>query len=346
MPESDAKKFSLLDYLDTRVDELRKLTPAALRGEDTDAVHDARVATRRLKAAIDLLDPLLSSRCQRAFSKVSKSLRKQLGPLRDLDVMLEHLGKLSTPIHLAATTWLRARLDACRNAVVEAGKDETPPSRILARLGAWWGVRQDILDGREQISRLLTNSIHLQLTAFAEQARQLVEFLASDPATRARNDPHQLRIAGKSLRYTMEMAKEHGVNLPAAVMRQFKSMQECLGLWHDYIVLTERMLCETVDCDLALHDPGLQSQILKLAQLTLNKAQSELRKMANLWSRQGDDLSVRIRSAFPLTKPAEVAVITPSPRPARSGSEVGDDVDDAKDESPEKVEKHPAVPAA
>ena len=41
----------LLAYLDDLVDHLRRLVPKALRGNNPEAIHDARVATRRLKAA-------------------------------------------------------------------------------------------------------------------------------------------------------------------------------------------------------------------------------------------------------------------------------------------------------
>jgi len=136
--------------------------------------------------------------------------------------------------------------------------------------------------------------VHLQLDAFVEQANDL--------EGQRRSDPHQLRIAGKSLRYTLEMAREHGVRLGASVTGLFKRMQTALGLWHDYVVLTERMMRESVECDLALHDPPLQAQILSLAQLSLRKSESRLKKMASLWRTRGQSLTQTIRQAFPLTR--------------------------------------------
>lgn len=312
MPESKPDRpFPLLDYLDKRVEELRKLTPAALRGDDVDSVHYARVATRRLKAACDLLDPILSTRCKKPFERVGKTLRKQLGPLRDLDVMLEHLAAVKSPQYAAAVHWLRDRLQNRRRELVQAAKDDIPPSRVLAKLGTWWGVRQDIVEGEDQITELLKHSVHLRLDAFAEQAEQLIQIQQPVAERQEKNDPHQLRIAGKSLRYTLEMAREHGAPLPAALFRQFKQMQDYLGLWHDYIVLTETVLRETVDCDLALHDPALQELILKLAQATLRKAQSELRKMSDSWKRRGEEVCRQLRAQFPLSKPPEAVVVKP-----------------------------------
>ncbi len=304
MHKRDAAEFPLLKYLDSLVENLRSLISPAVKGKDEDSVHDARVATRRLKAATNLLKPAVSSRCRKPFNRVTKSLRRQLGPLRDLDVMLGHLKEFNQPKLHAAIEWLRHRLGELREQAVRSAADKAPPVRMLARLGSWWGLRHEIADARDRISDLLCQSVHLQLDAFIEQAHDLVG--------QSRGDPHQLRIAGKSLRYTLEMAREHGVRLSASVTGLFKRMQTALGLWHDYVVLTERMIRESVDCDLALHDPTLQSQILSFAQLSLRKSESQLKKMAKLWQTHGDSLTQTIRQAFPLTEhPA--AEIEPQP---------------------------------
>src|SRR5690242_18171024 len=106
MPRNDAD-FGLLRHLDELLDELHDNVPKAIKDFDADGIHDARVATRRLKAAMGLLEPVLSNNHRKSFEKVLKKLRRRLGPLRDLDVMIENLAKLeSKPAHAAAATWL------------------------------------------------------------------------------------------------------------------------------------------------------------------------------------------------------------------------------------------------
>jgi CHAD domain-containing protein len=290
----DEDNFPLLTYLDSLVDNLRRLVSAAVSGEDPDAVHDARVATRRLKAATDLVRECVSGRSRRPFDRVGKCLRRQLGPLRDLDVMLEHLSEIKQPSFQAGVHWIEERLRHCRQETVRSAADNAPPARILARLGSWWGLRHEIKEAKDSIGEMLAQSVHLQLDAFVEQAHDLV--------AERHNDPHQLRIAGKSLRYTLEMSREHGVKLSAAVLSQFKRMQNALGLWHDYAVLAERVLRESVECDLALHEPHLQSELLGVAQLSLRKSEAQLKKMATLWKQRGEELAQTIRQAFPLTE--------------------------------------------
>jgi CHAD domain-containing protein len=310
MPAPKTTESRLLKYLDELVEDLRGLVPRAVKEQDKDAIHDARVATRRLKAATDLMDSILSKKARKPFDKITRSLRKQLGPLRDLDVMLDHLGEMRSARFADASTWLRDRLIAKRDEAQKEAQKKAPPAKALAKLGSWWGVRQEILEGQEAIDSLLAQSVHLQLDAFAERA-------AESENPEEKSDPHMLRIAGKSLRYTLEMARHEGFSLPRGTMSLFKKMQDSLGLWHDYVVLTECMLRETVDCDLALHQPELQNKILSLAQQTLRKAHIHLGKMREQWKARGEELCAAIRLAFPLTTPDEIiiAVSTEIPSP-------------------------------
>jgi CHAD domain-containing protein len=302
MPKRSKNSIPLLNYLDSLVENLRNLISLAVTGEDVDAVHDARVATRRLKAATLLVDEIVSSRYSKPFNRVGKCLRRQLGPLRDLDVMLEHLSEIKTPKYRAAIQWLTTRFKESRDQAVQSASDNAPPAKMLARLGSWWGLRHEIETSADSISELLAKSVHLQLDAFVEQAEDLI-----GPR---RSDPHQLRIAGKSMRYTLEMARQHGVKLSTSVLALFKRMQNALGNWHDYVVLAERILRESVECDLALHDPKLQSDLLSVAQLYLKKSDTQLKKMAALWKTRGESLAQTIRQALPLTQHLE-----PEPEP-------------------------------
>ena len=99
--------FPLCKHLDSLVDALRKFVPAALQEFDEDSIHKARVTTRRLKAAIEMLNSLLNPEHARPFARVGKRLRRRLGPLRDLDVMLRHLDELgNNPAMGAAVKWI------------------------------------------------------------------------------------------------------------------------------------------------------------------------------------------------------------------------------------------------
>ena len=76
-------RFPLLTYIDESVEEAAAgMCLGAMKQWDAGAIHQSRVATRRLKAALDLLRPVLSDEHLTPFSKVSRKLRRRLGPMR------------------------------------------------------------------------------------------------------------------------------------------------------------------------------------------------------------------------------------------------------------------------
>jgi CHAD domain-containing protein len=289
----------LLAYLDRHVEELQRLVPMALNEWDENAVHQSRVATRRLKAGIDLLRPILSDDARRDFAKVLRRLRRRLGPLRDLDVMIGHLAELSTVAkHRDAVAWLSAQLIAQREAMRVKSVKKTSAAKVLERLESWAPVRAEILEAAEAWDSLLSQSVHLQLDAFERQANRVVGDPAQASAEDTPPDVHELRIAGKALRYTLEMAREHGRPLDARIMRTFKRMQEALGLWHDFVVLTEWAMRASLDALLAHHDTGLQAAVLALARVTVGHADRQLKKFASLWKKEGPQLAASIRASL------------------------------------------------
>jgi CHAD domain-containing protein len=307
MAKSIQEKFPLLDHLDGLVEELRGLVAKAVAGEDAegkasavDAVHDARVAARRLAAAVDLVEQVVPGKKRRPFAKIIRSLRRRLGRLRDLDVMLGHLSKIKSVRLQPAVEWITGILQEARGQALHRAAADLPPSRVLPRLGSWWGLRPEILAARDAAPSLLAEAIHLHLGAYAEQAEKM-------------SDPHLLRLAGKSLRYTLEMAKAQKLRLPAAVLRHFKRMQDALGLWHDDVVLIERLLAESAERMLAHHDAALQQTVLSLAAMMTRRAQHQLVKVSEYWKRDGTEIARQITEAFPLTTPAAPSATEPDP---------------------------------
>lgn len=68
---------------------LRKLEAAALEA-DEEAIHDMRVAIRRLRAALRIAGPYYKRKVVRSFRADLRDLADRLGAARDLDVILNH----------------------------------------------------------------------------------------------------------------------------------------------------------------------------------------------------------------------------------------------------------------
>jgi CHAD domain-containing protein len=226
-------------------------------------------------------------------------------------VILGHLADLAAHrTHADAVAWLSKRLRVARERARQDSTEEPPPSKVVAKLNAWAPLRAEIAEAHEAIDTLLVESIHLQLDAFAEQARRLTVVPAAPESS---IDVHELRIAGKALRYTLEMAREQGRPLAPAVLRTFKRMQEALGLWHDFVVLTEWAMRASLDELLAHHDTAMQAKVFALARLTLGRSERQLKRFTDLWVREGAGLAETIRACFPLTKSLTPPETDPGP---------------------------------
>ena len=65
-----------------------KAIPVALAGEDIEGVHDVRVASRRLRAAMDIAAPVFPRGWYRPLHRAAKAITTALGEVRDRDVLL------------------------------------------------------------------------------------------------------------------------------------------------------------------------------------------------------------------------------------------------------------------
>jgi len=297
--------------LDERVEDLRGLARRALRNWDSEAIHHARVGTRRLKAALDVLRPLLPNEARGEFAKSLRKLRKALGPLRDLDVMLVHLEELRVPASCAAgAAWVTQRLLERRGELRRRSARRLSPRGAVGRLEAWVDLEHDVADAQAAAGPLLARVTPTQVRAFAARADGVVAAAtptAMHPAPDAPSasgtpppaeDVHGLRVAGKLLRYTLELAEPLGFDVPGSVSKELKKLQDALGIWHDFVVLTNEMLALAIDAGLAATQPHLFGEILTLARLCWDKSEQSLNRFRKLWAERGAALVERVSAVF------------------------------------------------
>ena len=77
----------------TRYEEMMSFAEVALAGRDIEGVHDMRVASRRLRAALELFEDVFPGKRLRPMLREVKRLADALGEVRDRDVLLARLGK-------------------------------------------------------------------------------------------------------------------------------------------------------------------------------------------------------------------------------------------------------------
>jgi len=325
---------TLAGLLEQRVEDLRGFLRRALRTWDVDAIHQARVTTRRLKAAVDLLRPLLPDEPVREFSRALRKLRRTLGPLRDVDVMLQHLDEVRGPAARGAGAgWVTGRLHERRTELRRDAARTLTPRKALARLEAWVDLEHEVRDAQSTAGPLLARVAPAQVRAFAARADRVAAGPDAGPVDHANppdaspDDVHELRVAGKLLRYTLELAEPLGHEVPRSVAKEFKALQDALGLWHDYVVLTQEMLRMAIDGQLASRHPGLFGAVQELSRMCWKRSERHLEQFRKLWNERGAALSERVAAAFaaPCAAPAEgVNREGAAPGGGANGEEVGD----------------------
>ena len=82
---------AMRDLIAHRWGEVWRAVPVALAGEDIEGVHDVRVASRRLRAAMDVAAGCFPASWYRPLHKAAKEITGALGEVRDRDVLLEAL---------------------------------------------------------------------------------------------------------------------------------------------------------------------------------------------------------------------------------------------------------------
>lgn len=106
----------------TRFGAVWKAVPVAVEGVDPEGVHDVRVASRRLRAAMDVAAGCFPDTWYRPLHRVAKSITTELGEVRDRDVLIEFLVEErnhATPNERAGIDRLIARVTRERDAARE-----------------------------------------------------------------------------------------------------------------------------------------------------------------------------------------------------------------------------------
>jgi CHAD domain-containing protein len=219
--------------------------PGTRLGDDIEELHDMRVATRRMRAAFRVFDAYLDPEAVRPFVKRLRRTGRKLGAVRDLDVMHE-----KTSAYLAAlpaerqaeldpllAAW-QIEHDRARQAMLDY-LDGRPYQQFKDRFGAFLqtpgagSLPPFSAEGEPRPYRLR----HVAPVALAQR---LADVQAYDEWVLGPDVPlgrlHQLRIACKHLRYTLEFFREVLGAEAKMLINELKAAQDHLGDLQDAVV--------------------------------------------------------------------------------------------------------------
>lgn len=231
----------LIEFARKQLGRLDKYLDAVHERGDEDAVHDFRVASRRLQEPVQVMAHWTSRRAANKLQKRLKRLRQALRDVRDLDVFFESLGEPATTPQLepADRDLLEQQLLARRRRKLAKARSEL--------LGAKPQKVQDQAD--DLIAVFRDRSVEepaAVLDAVGEQWRQRVSAVVTQRPTASGVDLHICRIQLKKLRYTTELLRRMEERKKGSFVGELAAMQDLLGRWNDHLfAVTELTRCAT-----------------------------------------------------------------------------------------------------
>ncbi len=228
---------------------LRAKEPGTRLGEDPEELHDMRVATRRLRAALDLFVDVLPVRARTYRSELSW-LAAVLGTVRDLDVQQEAQDEIAEAMEGWRTLLDMAPEDdplGTLHALLERER-ETARAVMLAALDSprWDRLQRGLASMVQQGP--LRRSAATRLPAVigvpdlvADRHRAVTKAAKRAKKSGVAADFHRLRIRCKRLRYSLEFSAELYEGRTVRYVRRLTALQDQLGSLQDNEVAAARL---------------------------------------------------------------------------------------------------------
>lgn len=240
----------VLDRAMRAADALRAIVSACIRhyrlnetlllqSDNAEALHQARVALRRLRSALSLFRPLL--RDDPDAELLNAQLRRfagALGKARNLDVLIAHMGKDVPP----ALDQARARAYAHVRTELESARVRL----LMLDLVEWLSNGPWLREPRHP--KRLGTPIAFFAAKRLSRGRRRLEQLGQDIAHRGAKQSHRVRIEAKKARYAAEFfatlwLSPDGRQRHATWLKGLERVQDRLGALND-LVIGQRILAD------------------------------------------------------------------------------------------------------
>ena len=250
---------------------LRDRDPGARTGDDPESLHQMRVATRRLRAALRAFGDAVPPRLGDELRRELQWLGGCLGAVRDLDVHRADVDRHAValpPAYREALKPFVRYLDEERGRRRAALADALGSERyfqLLAKLDAVSASRPS----RERLPPEAQQPITAVGAASAERAlRRLVKRGRKIGPAAAPELLHALRIRVKRVRYLYEFFEDLCGKSGRRVVKRLTRIQDLLGSFQDAVVIAE-MVCRYLDLPEAAAAPSTVLALQEFAQARL-----------------------------------------------------------------------------
>ncbi len=222
--------------------DLRSHEAGTRLGEDPEELHDMRVSTRRMRAAIKVFQDVLPERA-RWFGEELRWVAQALGEARDLDVQIEHFraakreadGESSKSLDKIIRITEKRRAEARRAmlAVLDSERYERLESSFGRMLRRGPGSEPSQTDGHDPAGAPVTAAAPALISHRYRKWRKAAKRLDAASSPEAF---HDVRKKGKRLRYALEFFSEVYGEPVQKLVEPLKALQDDLGDHQDAVV--------------------------------------------------------------------------------------------------------------
>jgi CHAD domain-containing protein len=231
------------------------LEAKVLKGDDPEAIHDMRVASRRLQQVLDLIFPKPLPREARRLRRKIRRCRRVLGDVRNCDVLLQQVeGRLARNRCSDREAWATVRQHLQERRSDSFSRAIRKLSKV--NLAVFYMRAKEILDrlrptpNREHVSHPLIQPEGLTFEPFPARLTQALvgawrEFekqVASSHRETTAPSIHAARLCAKRLRYLLEVVNQFRIPGSSGALTWLRKIQQHLGDWHDIEVLEEMII--------------------------------------------------------------------------------------------------------
>jgi CHAD domain-containing protein len=234
-------RAAILDFCAKSIHpNLESLTSCAqkiIKRKDIEDIHDLRVASRRIRTCLTVFFSYLPKKKVESWQREIRSITKLFGQVRDLDVQIDLLDQLSEkipdPSILPGLKRIRLRLNQKREKRQGGINDlcqSVLKSDILSEMKTWVESVMSVSENTNIYSldlfQLGYENIQSRLDNFL-----FYEVFLFDPSRI--EELHQMRIAAKRLRYTLEVFSNIYDSKVDDALEITRKSQQYLGNIHD-----------------------------------------------------------------------------------------------------------------
>jgi DNA-binding transcriptional ArsR family regulator len=136
--------------VEARAAEVRSFSPAVLDPSNVEALHDMRIAAKRLRYVLELTTPVFGAGAEQG-AKRAKKLQDLLGEIHDCDVTIPRVEQHIARLRIEDAATLRQRAGSRASDLDPAAAREAPHRhryRGLDTLDAYLRARRDVLYAR------------------------------------------------------------------------------------------------------------------------------------------------------------------------------------------------------